>query len=109
MSALARGRRAAEALAQDTTPGKVLALALLANAPVFVGMVLVLLVTGGDTAAARRFAPLILFATPLFVVLSVGVYVRAPPERKAHRASRIGLVLDGVAILMWLLVLLAPR
>lgn len=84
-------------------------MALLANAPIFVGMVLVLLITGGDTTAARRFGPLILFATPLFVVLSVGVFVRAPPERKAHRASRIGLLLDGVAILMWLLVLLSPR
>lgn len=109
MRPLAQGRRAAAALAQDTTPGKILALALLANAPVFVGMVLVLLITGGDTTAARRFAPLILFATPIFAILSVGIYVRAPPERKAHRASRIGLLLDGVAVLMWLLVLLAPR
>lgn len=93
---------------EDTTPGKILALALLANAPLFLGFVLVLLVTQGDTAAARRFAPLVLWATPLFAVLSLGIFLRAAPERKAHRASRIGVVLDVVALLMWALVLFAP-
>lgn len=90
----------------DTTPGKVLALAVMANAPVFVGMIVVMLLTGGDVAAARRFTPLILFATPLFAVLSIGVFVRAPPERRQHRASRIGVILAGVALLLWVLVLI---
>lgn len=108
MNALATGRRAQAALAQDTTPGKILALALLANAPIFLGVVLVLLLTGGDTAAGRRFAPLILWATPLLAVLSLAFYVRAPPERRAHRASRIGLLLALVALVLWALVLFAP-
>lgn len=97
-----RGRRVQE----DTTPGKILALALLANAPIFVGFVLVLLITGGDAEAARRFAPLVLFATPLLAVLAIGIFVRAPPDRKAHRASRIGIVLAAVALLLWVLVLI---
>lgn len=100
-----KGRRVRE----DTTPGKILALALLANAPLFLGFVLVLLITQGDTAAARRFAPLVLWATPLFAVLSLGIFIRASPERKAHRASRIGVVLDVVAVFLWALVLFAPR
>ena len=93
MSALGRAERRAAALAQDTTPGKILTLAILANAPLFLGFVLVLLLTQGDTAAARRFVPLDLFATPLLAVLSIGIFVRAAPERRAHRASRIGLML----------------
>lgn len=92
---------------EDTTPGRVLALALLANAPIFVGFVLVLLVTGGDAAAARRFAPAVLWATPLLAVLSVATYARAKPERKAHRAARIGIVLAAVALLLWALVLVS--
>lgn len=71
-------------------------------------MVVVLLLTG-DTAAARRFAPLVLWATPLLAVLAILVYVRAKPDRRAHRASRIGLLLACVALALWLLVLLAPR
>lgn len=97
-----RGRKALQA---DTTPGKILALALLANAPIFVGFVLVLLITGGDAAAARRFVPVVLVATPLLAVLSVLTYARAKPERRAHRASRIGLVLAIVALALWALVL----
>lgn len=103
---MARGRRADEALRQDTTPGKILALAILANVPIFVGMVLVLLVTRGDVDAARRFQPLILFATPLLAVLSLLIYARAAPDRRSHRASRIGALLAGVALVMWLLVLI---
>lgn len=91
---------------QDTTPGKILALALLANAPIFVGFVVVLLVTQGDTAAARRYAPAVLWATPLFAVVSLGIFFRASPERRMHRASRMGVVLDGVALLLWVLVLI---
>lgn len=97
-----RGRKAFE----DTTPGKVLALALLANAPILIGFVLVMLFTGGDTTAARRFTPLVLFMTPLFAVISVLLFVRAKPERRAHRASRIGIMLAIVALGMWVLVLI---
>lgn len=99
---MARGARTRE----DTTPGKILALGLLANAPLFVGFVLVLLFTGGDTEAARRFAPLVLWATPLLAILSIGFFVRAPLDRKTHRASRIGVLLAGVALLLWSLVLI---
>ena len=100
---MARGRTALET---DTTPGKILSLALLANAPILVGFVLVMLVTGGDASAARRFVPLVMFATPLLAVLSIALYVRARPERRAHRASRIGLLLAGVALVLWALVLI---
>jgi len=68
----------------------------------------VLLVTGGDTAAARRFTALILWATPFFAVLSVALYARASPDRRAHRASRTGLMLALIALLLWGLVLFAP-
>lgn len=98
-------RLARRSYREDTTPGKVLALALLANAPIFVGFVLVLLFTRGDTDAARRFAPLVTWATPLFAVLAIGIFLRAPPERKVHRAARIGIVLAFVALLLWGLVL----
>lgn len=97
----AAGRRTRE----DTTPGKILALALLANAPIFVGFVLVPLFTGGDAAAARRYAPLVVWATPLFAVLALGVYLRAPAARKAHRAARIGAMLAVIGLLLWAFVL----
>ena len=100
------GKRARAAVRQDTTPGKILALALLANAPIFVGFVLVLLFTRGDTDAARRFTPMVLYATPFLAVLSLGIFARAPRERKMHRASRIGVILAVVALVMWLLVLI---
>lgn len=90
----------------DTTPGKILALALLANAPIFLGFVLVLLLTRGDTEAARRFTPFVIFLTPLFAILSILIFVRANPERRAHRASRMGLMLAVVSLGMWLLVLI---
>lgn len=98
-----QGRRAAAR--PDTTPGKILALALLANAPIFIGFVLVLLFTRGDTAAARRFAPAVLWATPFLAVLSIAAFFRANATQKAHRASRIGVILAGVALLLWILVL----
>ena len=100
---MAKGRRTAEALATDTTPGKVLALALLANAPIFVGFVLVPLFSG--PLAARETAPYVLVGTPVVAAWSLVVWARAPPERKGHRAARIGLLLDGVALLLWVLVL----
>lgn len=95
------GRKARE----DTTPGRILAFALLANAPVLVAFILVPILTGGDAAAARRYAPVVTWATPLFAVLSVATFVRAKPERRSHRAARIGLVLALVALGLWALVL----
>ena len=96
-----RGRRAAPRV--DTTPGRILALALLANAPIFVGFVLVPLFSG--PLAARETAPYVLLGTPVMAVWSLAVWWRAPPERKGHPASRIGLLLDGVGLLLWALVL----
>lgn len=101
---MGRGRRAVET---DTTPGKVLALALLANAPIALAFVVAPLT--GDLARARSLAPFVLWGVPPLVAASVWLFLRAPPERKAHRAARIGLVLDAVAALLWLLVLIAPR
>ena len=97
------GRRTSRALAVDTTPGKILALALLANAPILVGFVLVPLLAG--PAAARSAAPFVLFGTPVVALWSVALWARAAPERKAHRASRIGLLLDGVALFLWVMLL----
>ena len=94
---MVKGRRALE----DTTPGKILALALLANAPVLVAFILVPLFTGGDATAARRYAPMVVWTTPLFAVLSVGTYLRAKSEPRTHRAARIGLVLAFVALGLW--------
>lgn len=101
---MATGRRASRALAVDATPGKVLALALLANAPVLAGFILAPLFA--SPAAGRAFAPYVLFGTPVVAVWSLVLWARAPAERKAHRAARIGLLLDGVALLLWVLVLL---
>jgi hypothetical protein len=98
------GRRTTQALAVDTLPGKVLALALVANAPILVGFVLVPLLS--DPASARSFAPFVLFGTPLVAIWSLVLWIRAPPERKAHRAARIGLLLDGVALFLWVMLLI---
>ena len=97
------GRRASRALAQDVTPGKVLALALVANAPVALGFVLVPLLSGPE--GARAFVPYVLLGTPPVAAWSLWVYARARPEQRAHRAARIGLLLDGVALFLWALVL----
>ena len=94
---MGEGRRVRE----DTTPGKILALALLANAPVLVAFIMIPIFSGGDAAAARRYAPVVVWATPLFAVLSVGTYLRARPERKTHRAARIGVMLASVALVLW--------
>ena len=102
MKVVGRGRRT-----EDTTPGKVLALALLANAPIALAFVVAPL--AGDLERARSLAPYVLWGVPPLVAASVWVYLRAPPDRKAHRAARIGLVLDAVAARLWVLVLLAPR
>ena len=98
---MARGRKA---VVTDTTPGKVLALALLANAPILLGFVLVPLLAG--PASAQAFVPYVLFGTPPVAAWSLLFYARAPPERRAHRAARIGVLLDGVALLLWIFVLL---
>ncbi|MEA3198716.1 MAG: hypothetical protein QOE90_144 [Thermoplasmata archaeon] len=100
---MARGRKA---LQTDTTPGKVLALALVANAPIALGFILAPLVTRDRTAGLVA-TPYVLWGTPLVALAAVVVYARASPERKAHRASRIGLLLAGVALLLWALVLVA--
>ncbi|HET6403276.1 MAG TPA: hypothetical protein VFH78_01410 [Candidatus Thermoplasmatota archaeon] len=99
---MAKGRRVVE----DTTPGKILALALLANAPIALAFILIPIYLN-DPVAARRYAPIVVWATPLFAVLSVMTFVRAKPERRMHRAARIGLVLAVVALALWGLVLYA--
>lgn len=101
---MAPGRRASQAMAVDATPGKVLALALVANAPILVGFVLVPLFSGPE--AARAYAPYVLFGTPVVAAWSLWVWWRAPPQRRSHPASRIGVLLDGTALLLWVLVLI---
>jgi hypothetical protein len=98
---MARGRRAHDV---DTTPGKVLALALLANAPILLGFVLAPLFGGPE--AARAFVPYVLLGTPPVAAASLWFFARAAPERRAHRAARIGVLLDGVGLLLWALVAL---
>lgn len=102
MTAEDRRARRARALATDTAPGKVLALALLANAPIAMAFVAAPLLSRGDTTAGRALVPYVLALTPLFVAASLYSYKRARPERRAHRAARIGLVLDGAAGLLWI-------
>lgn len=106
MSRDARAERRAKALATDTTPGKVLALGLLANAPIAAGFVLAPLLARGDPASARAFVPWVLVLTPPFALLSLGFFLRAKPERRQHRAARIGALLAGVALLLWGVLLL---
>lgn len=101
MSKDSRAERRARALATDTTPGKVLALALLANAPIAAGFVLGPLLSGGDAARARAFVPFVLVLTPVLAAAALLVYFRARPDRRAHRAARMGVVLAGVALLLW--------
>ncbi|HEX2022154.1 MAG TPA: hypothetical protein VHH36_05535 [Candidatus Thermoplasmatota archaeon] len=96
---MARGRKA---VVTDTTPGKVLLLALLAAAPVALAFVFAPLATGGATTPT--FLRLVLFGTPVLAAWSLVLYVRAHPGRRAHRAARIGLLLDGVCLFLWLLV-----
>ena len=101
---MAQGRRARAALAQDATPGRILLLALVANAPILLGFILLPTVTR-DPLSSRAAVPYVLYGTPIVAAGSVFVYARAPPDRRAHRASRIGLLLAGVALLLWALVL----
>jgi len=100
------GRRTrAELMAVDTTPGKILAMAILANAPIATGFVLVPLFTGGDRAVALAFVPFVVWIVPPLALGALFVYVRAPKERKKHRASRIGALLATVALALWVLVI----
>lgn len=98
-----RGRRAQ--LETDTTPGRILALALIANAPIAIGFVLAPIFTGGDATVGRAFVPAVLYVTPVFALLSIVVFARAGATPRAHRAARIGLVLDVVGLGLWALVL----
>jgi energy-converting hydrogenase Eha subunit A len=103
---MAQGRRAQAALVQDATPGRVLLLALVANLPIFLGFIVLPLLTQ-DRATSFGAIPYILYGTPIVAIGALGVYFRAPSERRAHRAARIGLLLAGVALLLWGLVLLS--
>ncbi|HWH09043.1 MAG TPA: hypothetical protein VNX21_07565 [Candidatus Thermoplasmatota archaeon] len=105
MSRDARQERRARALATDTTPGKILALALLANAPIAAGFVLAPLLSRGDPARAQAFVPWVLILTPALACLSLVVHARARPDRRQHRAARMGVVLSGVALLLWAVLL----
>lgn len=96
---MARGRKAVGA---DTRPGQVLLLALVATAPVALAFILAPLVTGGATTPFL--VRLVLFGTPVVAAWSLVVFLRAPPAARAHRAARIGVVLDGVGLLLWALV-----
>jgi hypothetical protein len=97
-------------LAKDPRPGAILALSLLANAPVAVGFVLAPLFAGGDPAGARVYVPWVVWLTAPLAAASVVLYARSSVEQRAHRASRIGLLLAAVALLLWALVVaLAAR
>lgn len=104
---MALGRRTRD-LGTDTRPGQVLALALLANAPIFLGFVLVPLFNRGDPSAATAFVPYVLMLTPVMAAFSLLVFLKAGPARQ-HRAAKIGLMLALTALVLWLLVLFAPR
>lgn len=96
-----RAERRARALATDTTPGKILVLGLLGNAPSAVAFVLAPILARGDPTASRPFIPWVLVLAPLLAVPAIWVFARATRERRAHQASRIGILLAGVAILLW--------
>lgn len=98
---MAVGRRARANLAVDTRPGQVLLLALLANLPVFLVFILVPLFARSDPTAGLRMLPAVWVATPALAVWSLVVYLRSPPERRAHNAAKIGLLLAVTALLMW--------
>lgn len=99
------GRRHQETAAVDTRPGKILVLALLALAPIAIGFVLAPLFTGGNPATARPFIPYVLYGSPILAAGAVGMYATTKPVPRSHRASRIGLILGVVALLLWALVL----
>lgn len=103
---MAKGRRA---VAVDTKPGQVLVLGLLANVPVALAFVVAPMLGRADPrAAADPFVPFVLWGTPVVAAWGAVVFARAPAERRAHRAARIGVLLCAVALLMWALVMIAP-
>lgn len=100
------GRRTrAEMMAVDTTPGKILAMAILANVPIAAAFVLVPLFAGGDPQASRPLIPFVMWLVPPLAMGSTFVYFRAPKDRRAHRAARIGIVLAFVALALWVFML----
>jgi hypothetical protein len=98
-----KGERRAKALATDARPGQILALALLANAPILVGFVLAPLASGPQ--GGRAFVPFVLWSSAPLAVASILLFVRTAPGRRQHRAARIGLLLALVALLLWALLL----
>lgn len=104
MSREARIERRARALATDTTPAKVLVLGLLANAPIAAGFVLAPLLARGDPAAGRAFVPYVLWLTPAPALAALWLW-RAKPDRRSHRAARMGVVLAATALLLWAVLL----
>jgi len=92
-------------LAKDSRPGAILALALLANAPLFAGFVLAPLFTGGNAQAGRAYVPWVLWLTAPLAIASIGLFVRTEAHRREHRAARMGLLLALVALLLWALAL----
>lgn len=92
---MARGRKAVE----DTTPGKILALALLACAPIAVAFIFVPLTGARPT---RDLLLVVQIVTPIAAGLSVAMFLRAG-ERRTHRAARIGILLAGTALFLWAL------
>lgn len=92
-------------LAKDSRPGAILALALLANAPIFVGFVLAPLFTGGNAIAARAYIPAVLWTSAPLGLACLALFLLTPKMRREHRAARIGLLLALVALLLWALVL----
>lgn len=95
------GRKAA--LATDRRPGEILALALLANAPILLGFILTPLL--GDPARGRAYVPYVLAVSGPLAIMATLLFVRTAPPRRAHRAARIGLLLALVALGLWALVL----
>jgi hypothetical protein len=96
-----RGRKAVDT---ETTPGKILALALVALAPEAFAFILMPLATGGQTD--RTLVQVVLYGTPIVAIASLVLFARAPSVRREHRASRMGALLSGIALLLWVLVLI---
>lgn len=83
-------------------------LALVANLPILLAFVLLPLVSGGDRRSGLWLLPYIVYGTPLVAIGSLGLYLRAPTDRKQHNASRLGMMLALAAMALWLLIVLSP-
>ena len=86
----------------DTRPGQVLLLAMLAAAPIALAFVLMPVMTGGTSRDVIRLA---LFATPVLAAWSLAVFVRAPEGPRRHNAARAGLALALTSLLLGVLIL----